>query len=79
MNCEHFNTCSFIQHMSKIQPFTVNIAKIKYCDFNSHKCARFRLAKICHMENIPFDLSPVDGMKALELLESKLNENPPDL
>jgi len=31
------------------------------------------------MENIPFDLSPVDGMKALELLESKLNENPPDL
>ena len=48
--------------------------KIKFCEFDKTKCARYRLAKICYMEMIPYNLWPSDDMKAIELLESKLYE-----
>ena len=75
MNCEHLNTCSYIQYMNMKIPFIANTMKIKYCEFNYDKCARHRLARICHMENIPFYLHPTDETKANELMVSKLKEN----
>ena len=75
MNCKHLNTCSFIQGMNKKIPVVANMMKIKYCESNYDQCARHRLAKVCHMENIPSHISPTDEMKAIELLESKLQEN----
>jgi hypothetical protein len=74
MTCEHVNTCSFIQHMSKKVPFTINMVKIKYCEFNKNRCARYGLLRVFKMEKIPDDLWPSDDMKALELSELKLNE-----
>lgn len=74
MKCEYLETCSLIQHMSKIVPFTVNIMKIKYCELNKKKCARYKLMQIFEMVQLPANMWPSDEMKALELLESKLNE-----
>ena len=74
MNCEHMNTCSIIQHMSKIVPFTVNMMKIKYCEFNKNRCARYQLQRVLEMDKIPDDLWPTDEFRGLELSESKLNE-----
>ena len=74
MICEYLDTCSFIQHVSNIVPFTMNMIKVRYCELDKTKCARYRLAKICYMEMIPYNLRPSDDMKAMELVESKLNE-----
>ncbi len=74
MICEHLNTCSIIQHMSKIVPFTINMVKIKYCEFNKEKCARYNLLDVFEMEKIPDDLWPTDEFRGLELSESKLCE-----
>ena len=74
MTCEHLNTCSIIRHMNDIVPFTTNMVKIKYCEFNKHACARYRLSQLLGIDEIPANLWPGDDMKSLELSESKLNE-----
>lgn len=74
MTCEQMSTCALIQHMSTVVPFTINITKIKYCELNKHKCARYKLMQFFEITQIPYNLWPSDEMKALELLEAKLNE-----
>jgi hypothetical protein len=75
MICEHLTSCSLIYNMSKIVPFTINMVKIKYCEFNKNKCARYNLLQIYEMKDIPNDLWPNDEFKGLELMEEKLNES----
>jgi hypothetical protein len=60
--------------MSTVVPFTINITKIKYCELNKQKCARYKLLQVMETAKLPDSLWPSDEMKALELLESKLNE-----
>ena|ERR1700674_1339909 len=74
VTCEHIDTCFIIKHMSKIVPFTINMMKIKYCEFNKDRCARYKLLEVFEMENIPNDLWPSDEFRRLELSESKLHE-----
>ena len=77
MMCEHIDTCSIIRHMNNIVPFTTNMTKIKYCEFNKIKCARYRLSQFLGIEIIPGNLWPGDDIKALELSELKLNKTRP--
>jgi hypothetical protein len=60
--------------MGRIVPFTVNMMKIKYCEFNKSRCARYILLQVYEMDKIPNDLWPTDEFRGLELYESKLNE-----
>ena len=64
MICEYQDSCSLIQHMSNIVPFTMNMINLKYCQFNKDKCARYSLAQIFGMEIIPYNLWPSDDMGA---------------
>ncbi len=61
--------------MSKIVPFTVNMVKVKYCELNKHKCARYKLLQVMELDKIPDNLWPGDEIKAMELLEEKLHES----
>ena len=74
LKCEQINSCSLIQNMSNIVPFTINMVKLKYCEFNKNRCARYELLQVYELDEIPVDLWPNDEIKALELLELKLNE-----
>jgi hypothetical protein len=74
MICEHLDTCALIRQMVKSVPFTINMMKIKYCEFNKCRCVRYKLSQVCGMEEIPVTLWPGDEMRGLELLEAKLNE-----
>lgn len=75
MNCEHIDTCPVINYMSKSVPFTVNMMKVKYCEFNKYRCVRYKLLNISEMDDIPNDLWPGDEFRGLEILEMKLNES----
>ena len=74
MICEHLDTCSLIHHMGKSVPYTINMMKIKYCEFNKFRCVRYKLSQVFSMEDIPVTLWLSDEMRGMELLESKLNE-----
>ena len=60
--------------MSDIVPFTINVIKIKYCELNKHKCARYKLVERFGNIELPYNMWPSDDIKALELLEERLNE-----
>ncbi len=60
--------------MGDIVPFTINIVKIKYCQLNKHRCARYKLLQLFENMPLPNNMWPSDEMKALELMEAKLNE-----
>lgn len=75
MICERLSTCAFVEHMNKIVPFTVHMVKIKYCEYDKNRCARYRLTNMLHVMEIPDDLWPGDEMKALEMIEKKFNGN----
>jgi len=60
--------------MSKSVPFTVYMTKIRYCEFNKNRCARYKLLQVFEIGQIPDTLWPSDGMKAIELIESRLIE-----
>jgi len=74
MICEHLNTCALLHQMSKSAPFTVNMVKIKYCNYDKSRCTRYNLSQFCNLEEIPETLWPSDEMRELELMELKLNE-----
>jgi len=59
--------------MDKIVPFTVNMMKIKYCEFNKNRCIRYKLLNEFEMVDIPHDLWPADEQRAFELMETKLH------
>ncbi len=60
--------------MGTIVPFTINTVKIKYCQLNKQKCARYKLLQLFENTQLPYNMWPSDDMKALELMEAKLNE-----
>ena len=69
MTCEFVDTCTLIRHMDKVVPFTLNMVRIRYCESNKYECARYGLAQVLDMEQLPFDLWPSDETRALEMLE----------
>ena len=73
MRCEYYDSCALIHKMNKSVPFTVNMMKIKYCDSNKIKCARYKLLHVCERKDIPNDLWPSDEVRGLELMEEQLN------
>ena len=75
MICERVGTCAFVEYMMRIVPFTVNMVKIKYCEYDKNRCARYRLSKMLQLKEIPDDLWPGDEMKALEIIERKFNDH----
>jgi hypothetical protein len=75
MICERLSTCAFIEYMIKVVPFTVNMVKIKYCEYDKNRCARYRLSKALQAVEIPADLWPADEMKVLEIIERKFTDN----
>jgi hypothetical protein len=60
--------------MSKIVPFTIKLMKIKYCESNKIKCARYKLLEVFEMDKIPDNLWPGDEFRGFGLMETKLNE-----
>ena len=75
MICERLGTCTFVEYMIKIVPFTVNMVKIRYCEYDKNRCARYKLSKVLQVNEIPDDLWPGDEMKALEVIERKFKDN----
>jgi hypothetical protein len=74
MTCEHSVSCSIIRDNIKIVPFIVKMIKIKYCELNKNKCARYKVLQVLERDKIPPDLWPTDEIYALVLIEEKLNE-----
>jgi hypothetical protein len=74
MICEYFDSCTLIRHMSRIVPFTLNMAKIKYCESNKYACVRYGLAQVVDPEELPHDLWPGDEQWALEIMEQGIRK-----
>jgi hypothetical protein len=61
--------------MSTIVPYTINMVRIKYCEYDKNKCARYTLLQVLHQMEIPHDLWPSDDLKATAIMEQKFRDD----
>lgn len=58
MICEFLPKCAFIERANRIEPFTVKMIKMSYCEKNKSECARYRLYNMEPEREVPDDLWP---------------------
>jgi hypothetical protein len=59
-SCEFCGTCSFFNEELPDKPYTKELLCDDYCKNNFTKCARYKVALSCGIENVPHNFFPND-------------------
>jgi len=66
--CEFLSRCCYLKNKLKNMPAATKMIKSMYCLWHYEECARYRIAEVLGLENIPSDLFPADTKKAEAIL-----------
>lgn len=68
MDCEKLPTCLFFKGEMQDMPSVASVLKKQYCLGDFERCARFRVAAVLGISNVPGDLYPSDDERAERML-----------
>jgi len=61
MKCEYLPECGFLERTNMLEPYTVKMIKLSYCENNKFECTRYKLSKLVSGMEIPDDIWPNEG------------------
>ncbi len=74
MACEFLPQCGFIIEMARIKPYMAEVVRLTYCEKDMGDCARYMLAKVVPIGEIPDYLWPNEELHSSEIIEEILKQ-----